>query len=178
MLQHILPGHVIASFFPPPLSLLIIQAVPVMASPLPVSFILVVALLLAEFPACQAGDCKGHRQVLRGPPGYVTDGPGNYSVNGNCEWLIKGMKILPLCTGSSSQPVKYTNIFHLFFPLHLSAPSNSHRIVLNFTFMDTECTYDYLFVYDGDSYQSPLLASLSGNTLPQPIEAKSGKVMS
>lgn len=42
--------------------------------------------------------------------------------------------------------------------------------------MDTECTYDYLFVYDGDSYQSPLLASLSGNTLPQPIEAKSGKV--
>lgn len=48
--------------------------------------------------------------------------------------------------------------------------------MLNFTFMDTECTYDYLFVYDGDSYQSPLLASLSGNTLPQPIEAKSGKV--
>lgn len=57
-----------------------------------------------------------------------------------------------------------------------SAPSRNHRIVLNFTFMETECTYDYLFVYDGDSYQSPLLASLSGNTLPQPIEAKSGKV--
>lgn len=61
----------------------------------------------------------------------------------------------------------------LFF---LLAPSSNHRIVLNFTFMDTECTYDYLFVYDGDSYQSPLLASLSGNTLPQPMEAKSGKV--
>lgn len=60
--------------------------------------------------------------------------------------------------------------------LYLTAPGNSHRIVLNFTLMDTECTYDYLFVYDGDSYQSPLLASLSGNTLPQPIEAKSGKV--
>lgn len=59
---------------------------------------------------------------------------------------------------------------------YLSAPNSSYRIVLNFTFMDTECTYDYLFVYDGDSYQSPLLASLSGNTLPQPIEAKSGKV--
>lgn len=61
-------------------------------------------------------------------------------------------------------------------PLSHSAPSRNHRIVLNFTFMDTECTYDYLFVYDGDSYQSPLLASLSGKTLPQPIEAKSGKV--
>lgn len=66
-----------------------------MASPLPVSFILVV-LLLAKLPACQAGDCKGHRQVLRGPPGYVTDGPGNYSVNGNCEWLINGMMMVYL----------------------------------------------------------------------------------
>ncbi|XP_057690185.1 multiple epidermal growth factor-like domains protein 8 [Corythoichthys intestinalis] len=120
-------------------------AVPVMASPMPVYFLLVL-VLLAGWPTSQAGDCKGHRQVLRGPPGYVTDGPGNYSVNGNCEWLI-------------------------------NAPSSSYRIVLNFTFMDTECTYDYLFVYDGDSYQSPLLASLSGNTLPQPIEATSGKML-
>lgn len=58
------------------------------------------------------------------------------------------------------------------------APGSNYRIVVNFTFMETECTYDYLFVYDGDSYQSPLLASLSGNTLPQPIEAKSGQVTS
>ncbi|XP_005755461.1 multiple epidermal growth factor-like domains protein 8, partial [Pundamilia nyererei] len=117
-----------------------------MASPLPVSFILVV-LLLVKSPVCQAGDCRGHRQVLRGPRGYVTSGGGgNYSANGNCEWLIK-------------------------------APTNSHRIVLDFTFMNTECTYDYLFVYDGDSYQSPLLASLSGSMAPQPIEAKSGKML-
>lgn len=74
-----------------------------MASPLPVSLILVV-LLLAESPVCQAGDCKGHRQVLRGPPGYVTDGPGNYSVNGNCEWLIKGNmgQDIVSCTGRLS----------------------------------------------------------------------------
>ncbi|XP_067304723.1 multiple epidermal growth factor-like domains protein 8 [Pseudorasbora parva] len=103
-------------------------------------------VLVVLIPVIWAGDCKGQRQVLRGVPGYVTDGPGNYSVNGNCEWLIK-------------------------------APSRNHRIVLNFTFMETECTYDYLFVYDGDSYQSPLLASLSGNNLPQPIEAKSGKML-
>lgn len=62
-----------------------------MASSLPVPFI-VLLLLSANLHGGQAGDCKGHRQVLRGPPGYVTDGPGNYSVNGNCEWLIKGMK--------------------------------------------------------------------------------------
>lgn len=63
-----------------------------MASPLPVSLlpVVLVVILLVKSPACQAGDCKGHRQVLKGSPGYVTDGPGNYSVNGNCEWLIKG----------------------------------------------------------------------------------------
>nr|XP_025977007.1 transmembrane protein 145 [Dromaius novaehollandiae] len=91
-----------------------------------------------------AGDCKGQRRVLRGLAGYVSDGPGNYSVNGNCEWLIE-------------------------------APSPRHRVLLTFTFMDTECTYDYLFVYDGDSPRSPLLASLSGSTLPAPLEATSGK---
>jgi len=61
-----------------------------MAPVFPVSLVLVILILA---PGCWAGDCKGHRQVLRGPPGYVTDGPGNYSVNGNCEWLIKGMII-------------------------------------------------------------------------------------
>lgn len=73
------------------------------------------------------------------------------------------------------EPNKYILVdnIDIFFIL---APSSNHHIVLNFTFMDTECTYDYLFVYDGDSYQSPLLATLSGNTLPQTVEAKSGKV--
>ena len=28
--------------------------------------------------------------MLREAPGFVTDGAGNYSVNGNCEWLIEG----------------------------------------------------------------------------------------
>ncbi|XP_059693802.1 multiple epidermal growth factor-like domains protein 8, partial [Haemorhous mexicanus] len=93
-----------------------------------------------------AGDCKGQRRILRGPRGFVTDGPGNYSVNGNCEWLIE-------------------------------APSPRHRILLTFTFMDTECTYDYLFVYDGGSTRSRLLAALSGSSLPAPLEATSGKML-
>ncbi|XP_053908557.1 LOW QUALITY PROTEIN: multiple epidermal growth factor-like domains protein 8 [Cuculus canorus] len=93
-----------------------------------------------------AGDCAGRRRVLRGDSGFVTDGPGNYSVNGNCEWLLE-------------------------------APSPRHRLLLTFTFMDTECTYDYLFVYDGGSPRAPLLASLSGSALPPPLEAASGKML-
>ncbi|XP_078507442.1 multiple epidermal growth factor-like domains protein 8 isoform X2 [Lissotriton helveticus] len=107
---------------------------------------LLLGLALSGLHQAVAGDCKGQRHVLRNPSGYVTDGPGNYSVNGNCEWLIK-------------------------------APSSSYRVILTFLFMDTECTYDYLFIYDGDSYSSPLLASLSGSTVPPVIEATSGKML-
>uniref|UniRef100_A0A2K5KJX8 Multiple epidermal growth factor-like domains protein 8 n=1 Tax=Cercocebus atys TaxID=9531 RepID=A0A2K5KJX8_CERAT len=107
---------------------------------------LALAVLGSLSPGAQAGDCKGQRQVLREAPGFVTDGAGNYSVNGNCEWLIE-------------------------------APSPQHRILLDFLFLDTECTYDYLFVYDGDSPRGPLLASLSGSTRPPPIEASSGKML-
>ncbi|XP_051901341.1 LOW QUALITY PROTEIN: multiple epidermal growth factor-like domains protein 8 [Pristis pectinata] len=107
--------------------------------------LLVLLVLLCE--QGRAGECKGQRQLLQHQqPGFLTDGSGNYSVNGNCEWLIV-------------------------------APDSRFRIVLTFTSLDTECTYDYLFIYDGQSYSSPLLASLSGNTLPEPIEARSGKML-
>lgn len=42
--------------------------------------------------------------------------------------------------------------------------------------MGTECSYDYIFVYDGDSFNSVLLGSFSGKTEPQKITAKSGSV--
>ncbi|XP_074837451.1 multiple epidermal growth factor-like domains protein 8 [Carettochelys insculpta] len=117
-----------------------------MAGPLCPGWLLALALALSGAHGASAGDCKGQRQVLRDPQGFVSDGPGNYSVNGNCEWLIE-------------------------------APSSRHRVLLTFLFMDTECTYDYLFVYDGDSPRCPLLASLSGSTLPHPLEATSGKML-
>lgn len=42
--------------------------------------------------------------------------------------------------------------------------------------MGTECSYDYIFVYDGDSFRSPLLGSFSGKTEPQKVIATSGSV--
>lgn len=42
--------------------------------------------------------------------------------------------------------------------------------------MSTECSYDYVFVYDGDSFKSPLLGSFSGKTEPQQVVATSGSV--
>jgi hypothetical protein len=42
--------------------------------------------------------------------------------------------------------------------------------------MGTECSYDYVFVYDGASFNSPLLGSFSGKTEPQNVTARSGAV--
>jgi CUB domain len=49
-------------------------------------------------------------------------------------------------------------------------------ITLSFKLLHTECSYDYIFVYDGDSFHSPLLGSFSGKTEPQQIVASSGYV--
>lgn len=42
--------------------------------------------------------------------------------------------------------------------------------------MGTECSYDYVFVYDGDSFNSLLLGTFSGKTEPQKVTARSGSV--
>lgn len=42
--------------------------------------------------------------------------------------------------------------------------------------MATECSFDYIFVYDGDSFKAPLLGSFSGKTEPQQVVASSGSV--
>lgn len=42
--------------------------------------------------------------------------------------------------------------------------------------MGTECSYDYVFVYDGDSFDALLLGSFSGRTEPQNVTASSGYV--
>lgn len=38
-----------------------------------------------------------------------------------------------------------------------------------FSSFATECSYDYFFVYDGDTHDAPLIAALSGSILPDPI---------
>jgi len=39
--------------------------------------------------------------------------------------------------------------------------------------MVTECSYDYVFVYDGSTYNSPLLGAFSGATKPDVLVASS-----
>lgn len=58
----------------------------------------------------------------------------------------------------------------------IKAKNDSQYITLLFHSLSTECSYDYIFVYDGDSFTSPLLGSFSGKTHPQKVVATSGSV--
>ncbi|KAF7989739.1 hypothetical protein HCN44_008413 [Aphidius gifuensis] len=59
----------------------------------------------------------------------------------------------------------------------IQANKSSQFITLSFRTMGTECSYDYVFVYDGDSFRSPLLGSFSGKTEPQQVTSSSGYML-
>lgn len=61
-------------------------------------------------------------------------------------------------------------------PFLFSANSTNQFITLKFVHMSTECSYDYVFVYDGFSFQAPLLGTFSGKNEPQTVVASSGYV--
>ena len=49
---------------------------------------------------------------------------------------------------------------------------NTKKLQLNFSQLDLETTYDFLYVYDGTNTSAPLLATLNGSTLPSAITAE------
>lgn len=70
--------------------------------------------------------------------GNIHDGAGNYSVGVKCSWLIDAREhyAYSAATGHEIKPI---------IRLHLEE-------------FATECGWDHLYVYDGDSVESTLLA--------------------
>lgn len=77
--------------------------------------------------------------------------------------------IVYTCT---SMHIKNVKMYFVYF----IANSTNQFITLEFRSLNTECSYDYVFVYDGDSFNSPLLGSFSGKNQPQSVLASSGFV--
>ncbi|XP_023931409.1 multiple epidermal growth factor-like domains protein 8 isoform X3 [Lingula anatina] len=59
----------------------------------------------------------------------------------------------------------------------IDAGSTSKYITLSFSRMSTECSYDQLFVYDGQAYSSPMIGSFSGESVPDTVTATSGYML-
>lgn len=73
------------------------------------------------------------------PMGTIHDGWGNYSVSVKCSWLI--------------------DAHHPHYGRrHSSNPSRAANIRIHLREFATECGWDHLYIYDGDSVDSPLLA--------------------
>ncbi|KAH8377850.1 hypothetical protein KR093_007479 [Drosophila rubida] len=92
--------------------------------------------------------CDRSRKVFTDPYGEISDGPTGYN---------------------------YTQDSHCEWLI--KAKNDSQFITLTFHSMGTECSYDYIYVYDGDSFNSTLLGSFSGRTQPQRLVARSGSML-
>ncbi|XP_067662212.1 multiple epidermal growth factor-like domains protein 8 [Haliotis asinina] len=87
-----------------------------------------------------------------------------------------GRKILKGQRGQISDgPDIYSANAHCEWLIDAGGPNKT--IQLEFKSMSTECSFDFLFVYDGDSHTSPMLASLSGDSHPSPVIATSGYML-
>ncbi|GBP44981.1 Multiple epidermal growth factor-like domains protein 8 [Eumeta japonica] len=98
--------------------------------------------------AAVTAPCDKTRRVFTEPFGIITDGPSG---------------------------TNYTQDSHCEWLI--KAANESQFISLSFIRMGTECSYDYVFVYDGDSFDAPLLGSFSGKTEPQNVTASSGYML-
>ncbi len=68
----------------------------------------------------------------------------------------------------------YSSDERIFYKIQ---PTGATSVTLNFTSLNLETNYDYLYIYDGDSHNDPLLTVLNGTTLPPSITANSGKML-
>ena len=75
----------------------------------------------------------GGRVRLDEPFGYISDGKKNYTTDLQCTWLIDARRF-----------------------------GNQSIIRLKFTEFETECSWDHLYIFKGDSLFSPLVAAFSG----------------
>ena len=108
---------------------------------------LLILIYLSKIEA-QVKSCDKSRHVLTDQHGYIVDG---------------------------ITTVNYTQNTHCEWLI--KANNSQDFISLTFLQLDTECGYDYVFVYDGESMDAPLLGSFSGKVIPPSVTAKSGKFL-
>ncbi|CAH2059184.1 unnamed protein product, partial [Iphiclides podalirius] len=111
------------------------------------------------FEGWQGPECQhcAGKIKLSAPTGVITDGPGNYSVSTACTWLISPPRLGP----------------------------NPPVVRVRLESFATECGWDHLYVYDGDSVRAERLLAVFSGVLPddedsswtRQVIARSGSVL-
>jgi N-acetyl-anhydromuramyl-L-alanine amidase AmpD len=130
--------------------------------------------------SCQQGTCvkiKGHQMY----PNQTHDDPGP-----NWDWykyynLVNNAPTTNSLTtaggtiyDSGGPTGSYSNDEHT---LTLIQPAGASNITLTFSAFDLETNWDYLFIYDGATVNSPLIGRFTGNTLPGTITSSGGSLL-
>ncbi len=122
---------------------------------------------------------KGHQHF----PSQTHIDPGQYWDWNRYYDLINGLQNAPShsmtnCSAtfydSGGAAGNYANDERTFYRIE---PTGATSVTLRFTAFNLETNYDYLYIYDGDSPNDPLLAVLNGQGLPPNIVAQSGKML-
>lgn len=97
---------------------------------------------------------------LTAQQGVVSDGRGNYLENSQCSWLIDSSAMRNESDGADKFAIVLTitnfTVNLLNFILIVN-PAFNARVRLQ-----TECSWDHVYIYDGDSVFAPQLTALSG----------------
>lgn len=80
------------------------------------------------------------------------------------------------CTGNFQDPGGSGSSGNDEREFYLIQPTNATAVTLSFNSFNLETNYDYLYVYDGDSYQDSLITILNGSSIPAPITGTSGSL--
>nr|KAG5710511.1 hypothetical protein BaRGS_013157 [Batillaria attramentaria] len=107
-----------------------------------------------------------------------SSGPSDFTSSSDASPTLNcsGRKVLNGDEGYISDgPEDYLANSHCEWLIDAGNPNKT--IHLHFQAMSTECSFDFIFIYDGNSYASPLLATLSGDSMPHPLTARSGYML-
>uniref|UniRef100_A0A0N5C9V4 Attractin n=1 Tax=Strongyloides papillosus TaxID=174720 RepID=A0A0N5C9V4_STREA len=99
----------------------------------------------------QCDYCYGRISISDNQKGFIFDGPNNYHSSMKCTWIISNSKNN---NNGSTTPLR----------LHIES-------------FDTECSWDYVYIYDGDGVYGKQIGALSGAISPIDYIASSGSAL-
>lgn len=108
-------------------------------------------ILRATCNCNESCSCASPSSRLTEESGLIHDGIGNYSIGVKCSWLIDAR-------GYYAEQQRIGGSGHNHHRGHHHHASEQPLIRIHLEEFATECGWDHLYVYDGDSVESPLLA--------------------